>query len=66
MSNYIQDFYDYNLVKKRKKCKNIQLKSNFNEQSAPNDRLHSDPVEKTLIMKIETKAKLVIQKIVIN
>ena len=32
MSNCIKDLYDYDLINKCSKCKNISLKSNFHEK----------------------------------
>ena len=37
MSNCIKDLYDYDLVKKCCRCKNILLKSNFNKNKTRRD-----------------------------
>ena len=41
MSSCIKDVYDYNLVKKCCRCKNILLKSNFNKNKTKKDGLQS-------------------------
>ena len=41
MSNCIKDLYDYNLVKKCCRCKNILLKSNFNKNKTKRDGVQS-------------------------
>ena len=41
MSNCIKDLYDYDLVKKCCRCKNILLKSNFNRNKTKRDGVQS-------------------------
>ena len=41
MSNCIKDLFDYNLVKKCCRCKNILLKSNFNKNKTKRDGVQS-------------------------
>ena len=41
MSNCIKDLYDYDLIKKCFKCKNILLKSNFHKDNTRNDGLYN-------------------------
>ena len=41
MSNCIKDLYDYDLIKKRSKCGNISLKSNFHKNNKSSDGLVS-------------------------
>ena len=41
MSDCIKDLYDYDLIKKCCKCKNVLLKSNFYKNKNISDGLHS-------------------------
>ena len=41
MINCIKDLYDYDLIKKCSKCKNILLKSNFHKDNTRNDGLYN-------------------------
>ena len=41
MSNCIKDLYDYDLIKKCSRCKNILLKSNFHKDHTRNDGLYN-------------------------